>query len=139
MLGNAYPSILEAVLERWAMSRKPRGFKVMVEEAYPVSLRVARTSRGAYRWDIEVKASSIQEAESSIEKIDEWCRMKFMATSSMVEDAATSKPSQIDSLPSEPAFSIKYRGHTLGKIILDHDKTIVKIDDSCRIKLEDLP
>jgi hypothetical protein len=137
MLGNALSIILEAVLERWAMSRKPRGFKVMVEEAYPVSLRVARTSRGAYRWDIEVKASSIQEAESSIEKIDEWCRMKFMAPYSMAGDVATSKPSEIDSLPSELAFSIKYRGHNLGKIILDHDKTIVKIDDSCRIKLED--
>lgn len=119
------------------MSRKNRVLSILVDEAYPVSLRVYRTSRGLYRWDIEVKASSIHEAESSIEKIDEWCRMKFMATSSMVEDVATSKPSQIDSLPSEPAFSIKYRGHTLGKIILDHDKTIVKIDDSCRIKLGD--
>ncbi|MCL7384415.1 MAG: hypothetical protein LZ174_09025 [Thaumarchaeota archaeon] len=119
------------------MSRKNRVLSILVDEAYPVSLRVYRTSRGLYRWDIEVKASSIQEAESSIEKIDEWCRMKFMAPSAKAGDVATSKPSEIDSLPSELAFSIKYRGHNLGKIILDHDKTIVKIDDSCRIKLGD--
>jgi hypothetical protein len=119
------------------MSKKNRVLSILVEEAYPVSLRVCRTSRGAYRWDIEVKAQSLDEAESSIEKIDEWCRMKFMAPSSIIGDGATSKNPEASGLPSELVFSIKYKGHALGRIILSSDKTIVEIDDSCRIKLGD--
>jgi hypothetical protein len=134
---HAYSSILEAVLERWAMSRKSRGFKVMVEEAYPVSLKIFRNSRGVYRWEIDVKASSIEEAENSAHKIDEWCRSVFTAPSAKAGDVATSRELTIANPLPEPVFPIKYRGRILGKIMLGHDKTVVKIDDSCRIKLED--
>jgi hypothetical protein len=119
------------------MSRRPRGFRVMVEEAYPVSLRVARTSRGAYRWDIEVKAASPEEAEESVRRLDEWCKGAFVAPSGKAGDVAPpGQPTTINPLP-EPAFSIKYRGRVLGTIILGHDKTIIRLDDSCKVKLED--
>jgi len=119
------------------MSRRPRGFRVMVEEAYPVSLRVARTSRGAYRWDIEVKAASPEEAEDSIRRLDEWCRGIFMASSSKAGDVAPpGQPVTINPLP-EPAFPIEHKGHVLGRIILGHEKTIIRLDDSCKVKLED--
>jgi hypothetical protein len=119
------------------MSRRPRGFRVMVEEAYPVSLRVARTSRGAYRWDIEVKAASPEEAEDPAQRLDEWCRSVFTAPSGKAGDVAPPGQSiTINPLP-EPAFSIKYRGHVLGRIILGHEKTIIRLDDSCKVRLED--
>jgi hypothetical protein len=119
------------------MSRKPRGFRVMVEEAYPVSLRVARTSRGAYRWDIEVKASSIEEAENSAQRLDEWCRSVFMAPSSKAGDVAPpGQPTTINPLP-EPALPIEHKGHVLGRIILGHEKTIIRLDDSCKVRLDD--
>jgi hypothetical protein len=119
------------------VNRKAKRFNVIVKEAYPVSLKVTRTSRGAYRWDIEVKASSIEEAENSAHKIDEWCRSVFMAPPAEAGDVATSREPTIANPLPEPVFPIKYRGHILGKITLGHDRTVVKIDDSCRIKLED--
>jgi hypothetical protein len=119
------------------MFRRPRGFRVMVEEAYPVSLRVARTSRGAYRWDIEVKAASPEEAEESIRRLDEWCRGIFMASSSKAGDVASpEQPVTINPLP-EPAFSIKHKGRVLGRIILGHEKTIIRLDGSCKVRLDD--
>jgi len=120
-----------------ATSRRPRGFRVMVEEAYPVSLRVARTSRGAYRWDIEVKAASPEEAEESVRRLDEWCRGMFMAPSSEAGGVAPpGQPTTANPLP-EPAFSIKHKGRVLGSIILGHEKTIIRLDSSCKVKLED--
>jgi len=120
-----------------ATSRRPRGFRVMVEEAYPVSLRVARTSRGAYRWDIEVKAASPEEAEESVRRLDEWCRGMFMAPSSGIGDVAPPGQSiTINPLP-EPAFPIEHKGRVLGTIILGHDKTTIKLDDSCKVRLDD--
>jgi hypothetical protein len=119
------------------VNRKLRGFNVMVDETYPASLRSTRTSRGAYRWGIEVKDSSIDEAEDSAHRVDEWYRSVFMASLAKAGDvAASGEPTIANPLP-EPVFPIKYRGHILGKITLGHDRTIVKIDDSCRIKLED--
>jgi hypothetical protein len=109
----------------------------MVEEAYPVSLRVARTSRGAYRWDIEVKAPSPEEAEESVRRLDEWCRGMFMAPSSGIGDVAPpGQPTTINPLP-EPAFPIRHKGRVLGTIILGHDKTTIKLDDSCKVRLDD--
>jgi hypothetical protein len=109
----------------------------MVEEAYPVSLRVARTSRGAYRWDIEVKAASPEEAEDSVRRLDEWCRGMFMAPSSEAGGVAPlGQPTTANPLP-EPAFPIEHKGRVLGTIILGHDKTTIKLDDSCKVRLDD--
>jgi hypothetical protein len=119
------------------MSRKSRGFRVMVEEAYPVSLRAARTSRGAYRWDIEVKAPPPEEAEESVRRLDEWCRGMFMAPLSEAGDVAPpGQPTTINPLP-EPAFPIEHKGHVLGGIILGHEKTIIRLDGSCKVRLDD--
>jgi hypothetical protein len=110
---------------------------IVVEEAHPVSLEVSRSSRGSYRWSIRVKTSSPEEAEDSIRRLDEWCRSVFMASSSKAGDVAPpGQPVTINPLP-EPAFSIKYRGHVLGNIILGDDKTTIKLDDSCKVRLDD--
>jgi hypothetical protein len=110
---------------------------IVVEEAHPVSLEVSRSSRGSYRWSIRVKASSIEEAEDSAQRLDEWCRSVFMAPSGKAGDVAPpGQPVTINPLP-EPAFPIEHKGHVLGSIILGHEKTIIRLDDSCKVRLED--
>jgi hypothetical protein len=56
--------------------------------------------------------------------------------SAEIKDVVLFKPPRIIPLP-EPAFSIRYKGHILGKIILGYEKTIVKLNDPCRVKLGD--
>ena len=120
-----------------AKGKRSRRIGIVVEEAYPVSLEVSRSSRGSYRWSIRVKAASPEEAEDSIRRLDEWCRGIFMASSSKAGDVAPpGQPVTINPLP-EPAFPIEHKGHVLGSIILGHEKTIIKLDDSCKVKLED--
>jgi len=119
------------------MSRKPRGFSVIIEEAYPISLRVMRTSRGLYRWEAEVKGISLEQVEDYIHKLDEWCRERFESVSQKAEAAATPKPSEAANPLPEIALPIRYREHDLGKVILGHDRTTIRISDSYKVKLED--
>jgi hypothetical protein len=56
--------------------------------------------------------------------------------SAEIKGVAPFKSSRIIPLP-EPAFSIRYKGHILGRIILGYERTIVKLNDPCRIKLRD--
>jgi len=119
------------------MSRRPRKLGIVIEEAYPVSLEVSRSSRGSYRWSIRVKAASPEEVEEKVRRLDEWCRDMFMASSSKAEGVAPSgQPIAINPLP-EPALPIEHKGHVLGRIILGHERTIIRLDDSCRVRLED--
>jgi len=120
-----------------ATGKRSRRIGIVVEEAHPVSLEVSRSSRGSYRWSIRVKAASPEEAEESVRRLDEWCRGMFMAPSSKAGDVAPPGQSiTINPLP-EPAFSIKHKGRVLGRIILGHEKTIIRLDSSCKVKLED--
>jgi len=120
-----------------AKGKRSRRIGIVVEEAHPVSLEVSRSSRGSYRWSIRVKASSIEEAEDSARRLDEWCRSAFMAPSSKAGDVAPpEQPAIINPLP-EPAFPIEHKGHVLGRIILGHEKTIIRLDGSCKVRLDD--
>jgi hypothetical protein len=120
-----------------ATSKRSRKIGIVIEEAHPVSLEVSRSSRGSYRWSIRVEAASPEEAEDSIRRLDEWCKSVFTAPSSEAGDVAPpGQPVTINPLP-EPAFPIEHKGHVLGRIILGHEKTIIRLDDSCKVKLED--
>jgi|GEM_PF-2425357 len=118
-------------------TKKDGRISIAVEDIYPISLKLYRGSRGSYRWEIEVKAGSLQEVEEKIRLLDEWCRERFEPMIHRAESMAPSKTSNIvDTLP-ESVIPIKYRDHVLGKIVFGHNMTSLKIDNSVKIKLKD--
>jgi hypothetical protein len=62
---------------------------------------------------------------------------EFSTLATKARDAATSKSPEVVSLLPEPAFSIEYGGHVLGRVILGHEKTIIRVGNSCKVRIED--
>jgi len=119
------------------MPRRPERMSISIEEAYPVTLKISRTSKGSYKWEVEVRAASPAEAVERVQQLDEWCRERFGAVTQKVGDMALSEhPEPMNPLP-EPAFPIEHGGQALGKVILGHEETTIKIDPSCKVRLED--
>ncbi len=119
------------------MSEKVERVSVAIEDSQPISLKIARTSRGQYRWEIAVKGLTLEEVVEKIQKIDEECKSRFTASSTDTMASAPKQSIESENLLPAPAFSIKYRGHVLGKIILERDKTFIRIDESVKVRLDD--
>jgi hypothetical protein len=109
------------------MSRGPRRSDITVKEVHPMSLKASRARTGQYEW----------KAEEGVKEPHESGENEFSTLATKARDAATSKSPEVVSLLPEPAFSIEYGGHVLGRVILGHEKTIIRVGNSCKVRIED--
>lgn len=65
------------------MSEQQRVTRVFSEDKQPISIKLTRGSKNTYRWDIHIKAGTLDRALELVKCADNWLRQKYLQDQKM--------------------------------------------------------
>lgn len=118
------------------MSEAERVTKVVNVHSQPVSVRILRDSKGAYRWEIEVYAEDESKALAMVNALDSKLRAMFLEAEAPKPLLAVSGEKLAGTAEQSPSISVKDGGIEVAEIVASGKDTRIEFSKELRISPE---